>query len=128
MTETAPPTLFAVDDDQGMLDFIVRVARLAGYQTQSFTNGKAMLQHLDERPDVIILDMTMPGLDGFEVIEALVARKYAGRLIIASGFSGDVTHMADLLARGQKLDVVGTLTKPFRAAELQEMLASIQTQ
>lgn len=125
MTEmtNAAPTLFAVDDDPGMLDFIARVARMAGYRTEIFTNGLELLARLDENPDAIVLDMTMPGLDGFEVIEILAARGYAGRLIIASGFFSDVVHMAEVLARSKKLNLVGKLAKPFLAAQLKELLA-----
>jgi FixJ family two-component response regulator len=120
---TAAPVLFVVDDDRGMLDFIVRVGRISGYRAEAFESGEKLLAHLDECPDVIVLDMTMPGLDGIQVIQALAARGYAGRLIIASGFFSDVVRAAEALARGKKLNLVGTLAKPFVAAQLQELLA-----
>lgn len=124
MNDAAPqPTLFIADDDPGMLDFIARVGRLAGYRTVSFGSGDELLTQLDAAPDAIILDISMPGLDGIEVIQSLAERGYAGRLIIVSGFFGDVIHAAELLARGRKLDLAGTLTKPFLAAQLKALLA-----
>lgn len=123
MVEAVQTTVFAVDDDLDILAFVARVARGAGYVAKTFATGKEMLEHLDDRPAAIVLDMTMPGLDGFEVIDALAARGYAGHLVIASGFSGDVTHMAEILARRKGLRVAGAIAKPFTAAQLRALLA-----
>lgn len=126
MTEIAHPTpvLFAVDDDPLMLEFIARVSRLAGYHPQTFESVKEMLERLDECPEALVLDISMPDLDGFQAIEVLSVRGFAGRLIIASGFYSDVIHMATVLAKGKKLNLAGKLTKPFLAAQLQELLAA----
>ena len=125
MTETIThtPVLFAVDDDPLMLEYIASVAPLAGYHPQTFESVKKMLERLDECPEALILDISMPDLDGFQAIEALSARGFTGRLIIASGFHRDVIHMAAVLAKGKKLNLVGKLAKPFAAAQLQELLA-----
>ena len=122
-TTTRTPVLFAVDDDPLMLEYIACVAPLAGYRPQTFDRVKKMLERLDECPEALVLDISMPDLDGFQAIEALSERGFAGRLIIASGFYSDVIHMAEVLAKGKQLNLVGKLTKPYSAAQLQELLA-----
>lgn len=117
------PVLFVVDDDPLMCEFVARVAKKAGYHPQIFQSGREMLARLDECPDALILDISMPDLDGFQVLDALQGRNFAGRLIIASGFFSDVIHMAECLAEHKKLNLVGKLVKPFLAAQLEELLA-----
>lgn len=116
------PVLFAVDDDPLMLEYIACVAPLAGYIPQTFDSVKKMLERLDECPETIILDISMPDLDGFQAIDVLSERGFAGRLIIASGFYSDVIYMAEMLAKKKKLNLVGKLSKPFAAVQLQDLL------
>lgn len=124
MAEAPKNVVFVVDDDPDILELVARVASRAGYLVKTFATGIAMLAHLDECPATIVLDMTMPGLDGFEVIDVLALRGFAGRLVIASGFSGSVTHMAQILARAKGLRVAGAIAKPFAPAELRNLLAT----
>ncbi|MGI9132549.1 MAG: response regulator, partial [Rhodoferax sp.] len=86
-------------------------------------SGRGLLMRLGEKPDVIVLDLTMPEIDGIEIIETLADTGYAGRLILASGFIVDFIDLAAFLARARGLNLVGVLHKPFRMAQLQDLLA-----
>ena len=118
------PLLFAVDDDLFFGDFIVRAARGVGYESYTISSGQALLDRLSEKPDVIVLDISMPGLDGIEVIEALAKAQYSGRLILASGFLPASIDAAASIAKGKGLNLVGAMIKPFRVVQLLELLAS----
>jgi CheY-like chemotaxis protein len=62
-------TIFAVDDDPNALKLIRAVLGKLGYHVQSFSDGESALQAVSvERPAAIILDLMMPGMDGFQFL------------------------------------------------------------
>lgn len=64
--------VFVVDDDQDNLAFLSRIITKAGYEAQTFSDGAEALTALqDETPDLIILDIQMPRMNGFQVLKAL---------------------------------------------------------
>jgi signal transduction histidine kinase/CheY-like chemotaxis protein len=65
-----------VDDDPGILDLHSRLVKQIGCQAVTARNGRAALEAVEHtRPDLILLDLMMPEMDGFAVIEALQARE-----------------------------------------------------
>lgn len=69
-------TVLIVDDDLGILDFHSRLVKQLGCQAITARNGREALEVLDHTPlDLILLDLTMPEMDGFAVLEALHARE-----------------------------------------------------
>jgi DNA-binding response OmpR family regulator len=68
--------VLVVDDDPGILDLHCRLVKQAGCRAVCARNGRLALEMLEyTRPDLILLDLMMPELDGFAVIEALRARE-----------------------------------------------------
>ena len=118
------PLLFIVDDNPLFGDLIVNAAHKGGYEPYSILSGQGLLDRLSERPDVIVLDISMPEMDGIDVIEALAKAQYRGRLILCSGFLPDTIDAAADIAKGSGLNLVGTIIKPFRVAQLLKLLAS----
>jgi CheY-like chemotaxis protein len=75
----ATPTALVVDDDPAMLEVMGGYLSAEGYRVQSASNGReAVSRALAAPPDVMVLDLLMPGMNGFEVIRALRAHP-AGR-------------------------------------------------
>ena len=69
-------TVLLVDDDPGVLDMHRRMLEQAGYQTVTASNGREALKLLEAAlPDLILLDLMMPEMDGFEVLDALHSRE-----------------------------------------------------
>jgi len=67
-----PHTIFIVDDDQGSRQLLDDTLSRKGYATRCLSNGKLVLQAaLDEPPDLVLLDVMMPEMDGFEVCRLL---------------------------------------------------------
>ncbi len=110
----APPLILVVDDEENIRFLLESGLSLAGLETVSATNGREALAIVAERrPQVVVLDVMMPDLDGFEVLRRLRE-------------SGDRTPVIFLTARDATEDRVKGLTrggddymvKPFAIAEL----------
>ncbi|MGH7177519.1 MAG: response regulator, partial [Tepidisphaeraceae bacterium] len=64
--------VMVVDDTDSARDSVVRLLRLAGHSAVPARNGREALDFLEHtRPDLMLLDISMPGLDGLSVLEAL---------------------------------------------------------
>lgn len=72
----APSTVLIVDDDPGILDMHRRLVEQGGYRALTARNGLEALEVLERtRPDLILLDLMMPEMDGFAVLDALRERE-----------------------------------------------------
>ena len=115
-----PIRVLCVDDDRDVADSTAELLRLAGYNARACYDGASALSEAERfRPDVGLLDLGMPGLDGEHLAVWLRARA-AGRplgLVAVTGWTGDeVTHRA----KAAGFDVV--VTKP---AEPQRLAATV---
>jgi CheY-like chemotaxis protein len=71
----SPPSLLVVDDDKEIRAMIARTLQQAGWVVAEAEQGRAGLERLaTERPDVILLDLMMPVMDGFEFVRELRKR------------------------------------------------------
>jgi DNA-binding response OmpR family regulator len=72
-----PPTALIVDDDPGTVEILARLFRLEGYNVLTAANGERGLQEATRsRPDVIILDLRMPILDGLSFLRLFRVRDH----------------------------------------------------
>ena len=70
----AAPTVLVVDDVDDARDIMARLLRRVGYRPVTAADGAAALAAVDaERPDLVLLDMSMPEMDGLEVLRRLRA-------------------------------------------------------
>jgi DNA-binding response OmpR family regulator len=105
-----------VDDDEGMLGLLERLLGAAGLAVTTAATGEAALAAaLAERPDVVTLDVNLPGLSGYEVCRAL--REAYGPSLPILFLSGSRTESFDRVA-GLLLGADDYLTKPFAPDEL----------
>ena len=66
------PKVLIVDDDQDLLDMIGLFIEIEGYQTELVTSGESALEAIrNAPPDLMILDLVMPGLGGFDVLSRM---------------------------------------------------------
>ena len=111
---TPSPTVFLVDDDASVLRASQRLLTAAGFHVKSFESADAFLQHYDaNNPGCLVLDMAMPGLNGLELQQALVARGSALPIIFLTG-QADVPMTVKAM-KGGALDF---LTKPVDQSDL----------
>ena len=110
-------TIAIIDDDIYIGDMLEKVLQKEGYQTMRAYSGTEALMLLErKKPDLMLLDLMLPGLSGEEVLEA------AGSLpIIVISAKADISDKVNLLLHGAN----DYLTKPF---DIQELLARIAVQ
>jgi len=118
------PKLLIVDDDAEFRNLVTTVAVEMGYEVFSVEAGdEAEAAHRAFRPDVILVDMVMPGLDGIEVVRKMVADAVQARIVLVSGYSQTYMNAARAIATASGVDAVRTVTKPFALDELRALLA-----
>ncbi len=107
------PYIIAVDDDHEMLRMLNRILELEGYDVVTATDGKSALELLDEHmPDLVLLDIMMPELNGFQVLN-LIRQRCNIPVIMLTGRC-EVTTLQKSLGLGAD-DYV---KKPFSTREL----------
>ncbi|HVA84986.1 MAG TPA: response regulator transcription factor [Candidatus Saccharimonadales bacterium] len=117
-SDTRPLRILVVDDEPAMVGAVSALVGSAGHQVVTAYDGDTALRRLtEERPDLVLLDLAMPGRDGVEVVR--VARESSDVPIII------LTGEADELAKVEALDAGADdyVTKPFGR---QELLARIR--
>ena len=116
-----PLQVLIVEDDAVLADGLVRYLQQAGYRTEVATNGTdADLQLRSDAHDLVVLDIGLPGLDGFEVLRRLRARGGRARVLMLTARDAveDRVHGLDLGADDY-------LIKPFSLQELEARLRAI---
>jgi DNA-binding response OmpR family regulator len=111
--------ILVVEDDQTLADFISKGLREAGYVVDVARDGRAGLELAAQRPpDLAVVDVMLPELDGFALIEQLRRRGLSFRVLILSA-----RRSVDDRVKGLQIGGDDYLTKPFAFAEL---LARVQ--
>jgi DNA-binding NtrC family response regulator len=115
--------VLVVDDTEDILALVKTVTQRMGFVTETLNDTvRFMTTFVRFKPDVIVLDIVMPNIDGIELIQWLTDVDYAGRLIIMSGFA-DYQRMAEALVEANERMPITSLAKPFRIAELKAALS-----
>ena len=110
--------VFIIDDEPKILRFIAANLKSLGYEPYTFPSGKDALEHLDALdPELVLLDIMMPGLDGLEVLKRL--RTFSNVPVIILTARGDSNDKV----RGLNMGADDYLTKPFA---LDELFARVQ--
>jgi EAL domain-containing protein (putative c-di-GMP-specific phosphodiesterase class I)/CheY-like chemotaxis protein len=118
--------LLIIDDDPDVADLVSSAARRTGYEVEAKTEPAPFLDRLSIwQPTVVMLDLQMPIIDGVELLRTLGGRRTTAKIIIASGVEGRVVDAARRLGKELGLDVVATLLKPYRTAELRQILEQL---
>ena len=106
--------VFIIDDDQGILDALNRFLRTAGYETKAYSSPQAFLEEHDpSMPGCVVLDLSMPRMNGLAVQRELVTRRRERPIIFLSG-RGTVPASVEAMKAG----AVDFLPKPLKGDEL----------
>lgn len=129
MTSTHPPnarrgtrrtSILVVDDDEAIRQVIAEVLREEGYDVVCAENGAQALVELGkpDRPDLVLLDLMMPVMSGWEVLEHLEARDKLAEvpIVVVSAMTapGVCEHLAKPIDLDDLLSTVGRLTEATR--------------
>ena len=122
MTRETPPSVLVVDDTIENLRLLSDILDHQGYDVRAVTSGSQALRAVEhDPPDLILLDITMPDMDGYEVCRRLKATDGAKDVPVIF-----LTALSDTADKVQAFDVGGVdyVTKPFRG---EEILARVKT-
>lgn len=118
-TETAEARLLVVDDEPNIVELLSASLRFAGFEVVTATNGQQALTMIASyQPDLVVLDVMMPGIDGFEVVRRM--RESQQRIPVLFLTAKDAT---DAKITGLTLGADDYITKPF---SLEEAIARIR--
>ena len=110
-----------VDDDPDILLFLRIDLEAEGFETSLAAEGETALRRIEEdRPDVVILDVMMPVLDGWATLEAIMAGSRPPRVVILTAKSSQQDR-----DRAARLGADRYVTKPFAPREVVEAIREV---
>lgn len=115
------PCVLVVDDDPNINYLVSSALRLEGYRTLTADNGREALKAVDDgHPDLVVLDVMMPELDGFDVLKRLRQDGFDQPVIFLTARDGGDDRVRGLQAGGDDYVV-----KPFLIEELVARVAAV---
>jgi DNA-binding response OmpR family regulator len=116
LAERRPRRVLVVDDEPLVLELIVTRLEIAGFETRPARDGVQALERLtDFRPEAVVLDLNMPRLDGFGVLNHMRAQGLSDK---APTLVLTARNAAEDVAKAIKLGAKDYLSKPFRDEQL----------
>jgi EAL domain-containing protein (putative c-di-GMP-specific phosphodiesterase class I)/FixJ family two-component response regulator len=125
MVERSTIRILVLDDESFMLKLLNRILANLGFTSVILCDsGRAALESIDanSRPNLILLDLNMPEMDGIEFVRHLVERHYVGSLILVSGEDERMLQTAEKLVQAHKIPILGHLHKPVTPESLSLLL------
>ena len=121
------PRLLVVDDEPVLAGFVATAARETGYDPVLTADDQEFRgEFLANRPDMVVLDLGMPGMDGIELLRFLAEQGFQSPVLIISGFERRVLESSFRLGEALGLTMVGPLGKPVRLEELEALLVELK--
>ena len=110
--------VLAVDDTPTIVKLIEVVLSSRGYLVETAQDGPTALRRYDQfKPDIVTLDLTMPGMSGYETLTKILEKNKRAIVIILTANDEDVA-LQECMKRG----AAGYVNKPFRPSELVDAL------
>ncbi|TLY05812.1 MAG: response regulator [Thaumarchaeota archaeon] len=110
--------VLAVDDTLAIVKLIEVVLSSRGYLVETAQDGPTALRRYDQfKPDIVTLDLTMPGMSGYETLTKILEKNKRAIVIILTANDEDVA-LQECMKRG----AAGYVNKPFKPSELVDAL------
>lgn len=121
------PRLLLIDDEPSLAEFLASAAVESGFEPVITARDDEFREaFLKQSPDMVALDLGMPGMDGVELIRFLTDQQFQGPVLIVSGFDRRVLESAFRLGEALGLTMVGPVEKPVRFEALEQMLSRVK--
>ena len=123
----ALPRLLLIDDEPALAAFVAKAADMCGFAPVIAESDQQFRDKFHENhPQMVALDLGMPGMDGVELLRFLADQEYRDPVLIISGFDRRVLESAFRLGVTLGLNMVGPLEKPARLEELETLLNNLR--
>ena len=114
------PRLLLIDDEPQLAAFVANAAQMCGFDPISTDRDDDFRgRFVEHRPEMVALDLGMPGMDGVELLRFLADNGFDGPVLIISGFDRRVLESAFRLGEALGLKMVGPIEKPARLDTLE---------
>ena len=121
------PRLLLIDDEPALADFLANAARESGFDPViTAEDWQFREEFVANRPNMVALDLGMPGMDGIELLRFLADQDYRSPVLIVSGFDRRVLESAFRLGEALGLSMAGPLEKPVRLEALEALLNELK--
>jgi antirestriction protein ArdC len=125
--QVPPQPAFFGDNDAEVGNFVRRIAEELGYEMNFTAEPTDFGRHYRSfNPDLVILDLGMPKVDGIELLHLLAEERCRAFVLLMSGLAPEMRDAALRLGRAYCLEMVGIVAKPVRASELREVLNGLR--
>lgn len=118
--------LLIIDDEEDICDLIAEISGRHGLEARTVSNAENVWEVLGGfTPDIIMMDLMMPGIDGVELLRLLSEKAKNAKLCLISGSDARVLNSARRLGSAHGLDVVAALEKPLSIQTLNTFFQSM---
>ncbi len=115
-------TIFVIDDDSSIKEFLVTFFEMSGFQTKGFDSAQDYLDQLDDTPGCLVSDVLMPNMDGVELLEHLNKIEHLRPTIFITG-----NATIPMSIQSMKLGASDFIEKPFKPELLLEKVNNAMT-
>lgn len=110
--------ILIIDDDPDLRESMRSIAAEAGYEVETLGEGAAFLDAVAQfHPDRIVMDLSIPDLDGVDLLKGLSETRCATPIVLVSSHPTELLNNVAELGRALGLDMGGVLQKPFSVAD-----------
>jgi len=110
--------ILIVDDQNGIRILLMELFGNEGYQMYQAANGKAALEVVEQdTPDLVLLDMKIPGMDGLEILKHIKSTHPQIKVIMMTAY-GEL----DIIKQAKDLGAISHFTKPFDIDEMRNVV------
>ena len=124
MLKTDPRRIIYIEDDQEMIDLVAMILSRRGYEVKGIQGGRAGLSAVvDEKPDLILLDLMMPDIDGWDIFQQIRSRAETSAIPVII-----ITAKAQAIDKVLGLHIAKAndyICKPFRPQELLDSIDKV---
>ncbi len=117
------PKLLVIDDDEGVAELIEAISEELNFSVNCIYDYESIgSTYRSFQPDIIFLDLRLPGYDGVEVLHFLAEVGCTSKIVLISGVDKTTLAAAAEVGRLNNLNIVGSLKKPFMVEDVEKAL------
>ena len=116
--------LLVIDDEKSITRIVDKIASELGFEVRTLNDAATACQVFEAiQPDILMLDLMMPDVDGIDVLNQILAAGTGAKIVVMSGYGKSYLQLGKAVAVFHEHPNIITLAKPFRRTDLIELLA-----